>query len=911
MMVEPFPDVATLLAKRARTHADRPAIETPEHETLSYAALGEHVAAIAAGLHAAGIRSRRPRPRIAIVMPNGAAMAVALLGVTTVGEAAPFNPASTAAELDLYFRNTGVDAVLMRADDHGPAVAVAEASGLPILRLTSGLGIAGFERAAAIPPPAGPDNVALVLLTSGSTGRPKIVPLSHRNVCVSARDVCRSLRLTEADRCLCMWEQYHIGGLVDLLLAPLSSGGSVIATAGFDAPRFFELLRSKSPTWFQGVPPTLNELVQYARRRQLDVAPHSLRLVRSVAAALTPSLMQEIERLFQVPVIQTFGMTEAGPLITSTALPPAARTPGSVGRSCGPEIRIVPGRVPLHEDRAAGEVTIRGENVFAGYENDDEANRLAFRDGWFFTGDMGYLDEAGNLFLTGRIKQLINRGGEKINPQEVDDALACHPAVAEAATVAVPHKTLGEDVAAAVALKAAVTAEELRRFLEPRIAAFKIPRQILLLDRLPRNPVGKIDKIAVSGMLAAARAETGHVAPRNELEALIAGIWEQELGIPSVGVHDDFTALGGDSLSSVRVLLALEQGLGMRVPQQVFSTASTIATIAGELAHLGARPLAVAMGGKAIEPLLAATRTGTESVEESPDAARQRLENASTTGDLTSSHDSMSLYSTPAELKRLLELTRRTRPGRRATGLGWRDAFRLRRQHAQWRRGVLRSITAAPAADAWRRERIGRSGFLYSAGGSPRSKTLVVGFGGNYLRLMVPAHSVLVNLDPERIDLLLLADERRSLFVHGIDGIADSLTGLCDHVHQLAATRGYPRVVSLGTSSGGPAAIYAAIRCHWPRAVAIGPGSPSRHPDMAVALRSVVPLHANRPTDIIVATTANTRDTDAALQLRSLFPDLVFEQDTRFDVHNLLHELERRGELRAFLARMVNLAAHS
>lgn len=907
MTVERFVDIPSLLATRSRTHASRAALETPAGDVVTHAELAAHVAGIGAGLRAAGIPTRRRRPRIAIVMPNGADLAVSLLGVTGVGEAAPFNPASTAAELDRYFQSTGIDAVLMRADANGPAVAVAEAAGLPLLRLTPRLEIAGFEQRAAELPLADADDIALVLLTSGSTGRPKIVPLTHRNVCVSAGDVCRSLRLSEGDRCLCMWEQHHIGGLVDLLLAPLSAGGSVIVTPGFDAAAFFDLLHAKSPTWFQGVPTTLNELVRQARRTAAIPQRGSLRLVRSVAAALPPTLMRELEELFGVPVIQTFGMTEAGPLITSTPLPPGKRVPGSVGASCGPDIRIVPAAAMAEggesTGRLVGEVAIRGPNVFSGYENDDKANATAFRDGWFFTGDMGFIDADGNLHLTGRIKQLINRGGEKINPQEVDDALLCHPAVAEAATVAVPHKTLGEDVAAAVVLEGVATADELRRFLATRIAAFKIPRQLLVLDRLPRNPVGKLDKIAISGLLATAHAETGHVAPRTDLEALVAGIWERELGVPAVGVHDDFAVLGGDSLSSVRILLAVERAIGGRVPQHVFAHASTVAAIAAELAAAGVQ--AGRLGGHSIEALLCDARTGTEGLALAPAEARGRLEKAAATGDLTSVHDAMTLYATPSELGCLLHEIRHARPAKAAAGVGWRDALRLWLQHARWRRALRREIAAVPAAELWQRESMGRAVFLYSAGGHPDRKTLVVGFGGNYLRLMVPAHRIVAHLDPRRVDLLLLTDERRSLFVHGIDGIAADLAGLCDHVARFAAARGYRRVVTLGTSSGGPPAIYAAIRNGWAKAFAVGPGSPARHPDMAVALQSVVPLQAERPTEIVIATSANVRDTDAAHQLRSLFPGIVIERDTRFDGHNLLHELHRVGELRGFLSRAI------
>ena len=904
-MPDRFHDIASLITVRARTHRLYPAVETPAGEVVGYAALADHVARVFGGLVNAGIPRRRRRPRIAIVMPNGAELSIALLAASIAGEAAPFNPASTAPELDVYFRDTGVDAVLLRADDNGPAVAVAEAAGLPLLRLTPRLEIAGFEASAGSAPQATPDDVALVLLTSGSTGRPKIVPLTHRNVCTSAHDVARSLGLTESDRCLTMWEQYHIGGLVDLLLAPLAAGGCVILTPGFDADRCLELVRSHRPTWFQAVPTTLNELVFRARQRGLAPRPNSLRLVRSVAAALAPALMGEVEALFGVPVIQTFGMTEAGPLITSTGLHPADRLPGSVGRSCGPEIRIVAGAAQSAQGHATGEVAIRGENVFAGYENDDEANRLAFREGWFFTGDTGYVDDAGNLFLTGRIKQLINRGGEKVNPQEVDDALLCHPAVAEAATVAVRHRTLGEDVAAAVALKAPATADELRAFLTGRLAAFKIPGQILLLDRLPRNPVGKLDRTAVSGMIESARAERGHVAPRNALEELLAGIWASELGIPSVGIHDDFAVLGGDSLSSVRIMLALETAIGIRVPEHVFANASTVARIADGLAAAGVTVGRESAGDAAVASLLSKATAGTRSVEESPDVATAQIEAAASPADLKVVHDAMTLYGTPAEVVQFLHATRRARAGKKATGVGLRARIGLRIRHARWRTSLRREVTVARDAAAWRRERLSESAFLYTADGRPADKSLVVGFGGNYLRLMVATYSILTGLDPRRHDLLLLADDRRMLFLQGVAGIAGTLDDLCDRVADLATARGYRRVVALGTSAGGPAAVYAAIRGGWAKAVAVGPGSPARHPDMARALDSIAPLHDPRKTDIVIATSANARDIDAANQFRSLLRAASLRRDGRFNGHNLLNELHRRGELRAFLAEAI------
>ncbi len=274
---------------------------------MTYGALRDRVGLIASSIAENVRKPGGGRPRIGLVFHNGSEIAIALLASAIAGEAAPFNPASKAAELDAYFRSCRLDALIVPEDYNGPAVTIAEKSGLRLLRLQPGGGLLGITPSGNSLPAPDPDDIALVLMTSGSTGRPKIVPLSHRNVCTSAGDVSRSMNLGPDDRCLTMWEQHHIGGLVDLLMAPIASGGCIIATPGFNAPLFFELLNKAKPTWYQGVPTTLNELAIHASRHGIAAKPSSLRLVRSVAAALHPKLMGEIEALFGVPVIQTFG----------------------------------------------------------------------------------------------------------------------------------------------------------------------------------------------------------------------------------------------------------------------------------------------------------------------------------------------------------------------------------------------------------------------------------------------------------------------------------------------------------------------------------------------------------------------------------------------------------------------------
>jgi len=576
-----FPDILTLLKHQASALGNKKALEFEGSESVSYRELHDHVVHIAQRLSAADLSKPGQRPRIGIVLPNGLQMATTLLGVSVVGVALPFNPSYTLVEFETYFRETKIDALIVSDKDRHDAVLAATSLAIPVIRVDKdGEVLAPFVHANPLSAPQ-PNDVALVLLTSGSTGRAKSVPLTHRNVCTSARDVCRSMALGSTDRCLAMWEQYHVGGLVDLLLAPLASGGTVICTKGFNAAEFYRLLDVAKPTWFQVVPTTLNDVVGYARRQRLNPRGTSLCLLRSVAAALSPRLMSEAEELFQLPVIATFGMTEAGPLITSTPLPPGVRKPGSVGKSCGCEIRITDMNGNTLSAGTEGQVAIRGDNVFAGYEGDTKANAAQFRDGWFFTGDLGRLDPEGELTLTGRLKQLINRGGEKVNPQEVDDALLSHPAVAEAACFPVAHQTLGEDVAAAVVLRSALGVDEIRRHLATLLAPFKIPARIQVMESLPRNAVAKVDRLALAEAMSKADAQTfSSSAKVSPLEIRIARIWAQELNLTDVNVDADFRVMGGDSLSAVRIFLAVETELGHALPESSLTRIHTVRDMA-------------------------------------------------------------------------------------------------------------------------------------------------------------------------------------------------------------------------------------------------------------------------------------------------------------------------------------------
>lgn len=490
----------------ARGAASAPALLAPGREPLPYGALRATVAALRGQLNGCGVGRG---DRVAIVLPNGPAMAAAFLGVAGAATAAPLNPAYRPDELDFYLSDLEAAALVAAEGDDGPAPAAAEARGVPVLRLAEEGGAAGAVRltgpagAAARPGPAGAGDTALALHTSGTTSRPKLVPLTHANLAASARNIAATLGLGPEDRGLNVMPLFHIHGLVAALAAPLSAGGSVAATPGFDAFAFFRWMEEARPTWYTAVPTMHQAVLARAGRHRDAVRAAPLRFVRSSSASLPPAVMEALEEALGVPVIESYGMTEACHQMASNPLPPAPRKPGSVGPAAGPEVAVMGEGGAILPAGEVGEVVVRGANVTPGYIGRPEANAEAFAGGWFRTGDQGLLDGDGYLFLRGRLKEIVNRGGEKISPREVDEALLEHPAVAQAVAFAVPHPRLGEDIAAAVvaAEGASVAPDELRAFVAERLAAFKVPRRILVVEEIPKGPTGKLQRIGLAGQL--------------------------------------------------------------------------------------------------------------------------------------------------------------------------------------------------------------------------------------------------------------------------------------------------------------------------------------------------------------------------------------------------------------------------
>lgn len=497
---------STLAALLEAGRDEAPAIGAPDRPTLSHRGLRMLAGRTVRDLNAMGIGRN---DRVAIVLPNGPEMATAFVSIACGATTAPLNPAYRAEEFDFYLSDLNAKALVILEGMESPALAVAASRNIPVVRLVPDELAGDFHLEATLsgtPAYAGlaeEDDIALVLHTSGTTSRPKIVPLSHKNVTASAYHIGNTLSLREADVCLNIMPLFHIHGLIAATLSSIAAGASVVCTPGFNALKFFHWFQEANPTWYTAVPTMHQAILSRADRNKDIIAKGRLRLIRSSSSSLPPQVMEALEQTFGVPVIEAYGMTEASHQMASNPLPPRPRFAGCVGMAAGPDVAIMNEAGDLLPAGSLGEVVIRGRNVTSGYEANPEANAKAFTNGWFRTGDQGVIDEQGYLRLTGRLKELINRGGEKISPLEVDTVIMDHPAVAQVVTFGMPHDKLGEDVAAAVVLRegAACDERELRAFVSTRIADFKVPRKILFLPEIPKGATGKLQRIGLAEKL--------------------------------------------------------------------------------------------------------------------------------------------------------------------------------------------------------------------------------------------------------------------------------------------------------------------------------------------------------------------------------------------------------------------------
>jgi acyl-CoA synthetase (AMP-forming)/AMP-acid ligase II/thioesterase domain-containing protein/acyl carrier protein len=559
------------------------AILAPEREPVSYGELCRQIEYTRSFLIGHGLGRNA---RIGVVLGDGPEMAALFLCVAAAGAFIPLSPAYTGHEYASRIAGLKVDALIVDGSFDSPACSVAQKMDLPVIDLFP-LGQAGMFRLVwRSGDKAGmqrdgfacPDDIALVLETSGTTDGPKIVPLSQANIFSSAYYIGASLRLTCKDRCLNIMPMHHIAGLVSPVLASLSAGASVICTPGFSPGSFFDWIKIYRPTWYSAVPAMHQAIADQAEKSSVDTRQTSLRFVRSTTSPLFEPLFNKLERIFDRPVIQAYGLTEALP-ITSVPLYPYKRKPASVGVPVS-EVAVLDekGFMMQKGEREIGEIAVRGPQVFGGYENEPASSGAARSDGWFRTGDLGYVDEDGYLFLAGRVKEMINRGGQKVSPAEVEGVLMSHPSVRDAAVFGITHPRLGESVSAVVVSDGPLQERELRDYARQRLAAFKLPQHIIAVGYIPKGPTGKL-------MRADLAREFGHllkrdfVSPSKKTEEVLARIWEDLLDIRQVGTEDNFFELGGDSLMMHEVLSGIEKEFGVTVPPSSLIQEPTISRL--------------------------------------------------------------------------------------------------------------------------------------------------------------------------------------------------------------------------------------------------------------------------------------------------------------------------------------------
>jgi acyl-CoA synthetase (AMP-forming)/AMP-acid ligase II len=576
-------------AAQAERTPDAVAITAPDRLPLTYAQLLAQVENVKETLNACGVGRN---DRVVIVLDNGPEMAVAFVGVASCCTAVPLNPAYRADEFRFYLSRLNATALVINAADQTGVKDLARQLGLTIIELVADqAGASTFELHCAEHRPAlqtgfaESDDIALILHTSGTTSAPKIVPLTHRNICAMAKNNQVGLELTETDLCLNIMPLFHSTGLVGVVLASLVSGAGVVCPPGFYAPKFFDWLNEFKPTWFTAVPSMHQSILARAGAYSENPVQTRLRFLRSSSSALPRQLMSDLEQLFQAPVIESYGMTECG-MIACNPLPPRIRKPRSAGVATTIEINVRDENGKFLRAGAEGEIVLRGACVMSGYEAEAEVNEESFSNGWFRTGDQGFLDEDGYLFITGRLKEIINRAGEKIAPLEIDQALLEHPFVEQAVTFPVPNDLLGEEVAAAVVLSGdrEVNETELRQFVFSKLAPFKVPRQILIVDEIPKGAFGKLQRSRLADLLRVqardqnvSAGEHEYVAPRTHEETVMADIWSRILGRESVGVYDDFFRLGGDSILATQVVSQVRKIMDVELSPITMFESPTIA----------------------------------------------------------------------------------------------------------------------------------------------------------------------------------------------------------------------------------------------------------------------------------------------------------------------------------------------
>jgi oxalate---CoA ligase len=574
--------VLTTLAYKS---PDAAAIAAPGRADLSFQALFESISIAHRQLRALGVKRG---DRVMLFAPGNSPETASLsLAIAASATAIIVNPDLSNSELSYYLEGLPPQAILAFPQQFDRLVEIAQQAGIPLIKVivdvTAPAGTYHLDLLPAhnisgdISDWAIDRDIALITMTSGSTGTPKFVPITHAAICDSCAQASQLLQLSPDDICLNLLSLFHVHGSISNFLLPLLSGSKVAFYGDFNPKYFSDWLIESRATWYS-VGPTLHLAILRAISQNLDrIAAHSLRFIRSGSSVLSPQTIAELERLLGVPLVQGYGMSEL-PLFTSTPFPPIEGNRGFIPICNSTKIAIMDEIGNCVPNGTVGEIFVSGENVMSGYIGSHEANANAFCDGWLQTGDLGWLDAAGYLHLAGRLKEIINRGGNKVSPQEVDNVLMQFSEVEEVGTFGISHPRLGEDVVAAVVLKQgkSITERTLRTLLFDRLTDFKVPSQIIFVEAIPKGKTGKIQRNVLANKFAD-RLQVTHATPRNELELKIADLFANVLDLDRVSIYDNFFLLGGDSLIGTQLVSRICQTFAVNIPLRSIFELPTVA----------------------------------------------------------------------------------------------------------------------------------------------------------------------------------------------------------------------------------------------------------------------------------------------------------------------------------------------
>jgi len=587
-MNKPFATLTDAIKQWAQVKPAAPALKAPGAEDLSYAMLNQQLDTAADQLAALGYSADH---RLALVLPQSILLASCLLTLGSSCAVFPITASLTVPELVKAFKKGDVSAVLVTTADSEPARAAAAECGVPVIELVTADGCHSAQYTligspAAVPASTRmqPDTTAFLISTSGTTGTGKLVPITNRMFADVIALKSEKVRITEHDVTLLTGPLNLISAISSTMFPVIYRGGCVVIDTPYDIIKYFEHIETYQPTWVDVSAPLLHAIYNHLAEQPAGAALQRMRFIRVGGAPFPAEMMRTLEAWTGVPVIHAYGMTEGLSGFTSNPLPPGIRKHESVGQ-------VVHGEIALFSDEGkqlsfteTGELGIRSPLIFKGYFNPEDNIPWPFMDGWFLTGDIVTVDSEGYITIIGRRKDMINSGGIKILPREVEETIMQHPEVSEACVVPLPHPTLGEQVAAAVVRRSdSLSVKALFQYLKPHLAAYKIPSCIVFVDEIPRNPSGKVMRNEVVDTINQLTEHGYAINPSSETEAKVLSAWKKVLGTQPDSLDEAFLAAGGDSLTAVRLANLLSEAFSVDFTVMDIFDFPTVLTQAAEI----------------------------------------------------------------------------------------------------------------------------------------------------------------------------------------------------------------------------------------------------------------------------------------------------------------------------------------